>query len=154
VGYDYIVQVEPEMLEAMERGELPPIEANLPPEVTPVRRVRIVVGKGELPKKLRPPVGRTTMRPAIDSDSAATLLAQTGPAGVYGRTPTGFQNAPAGATSNSAATPATQPGATVPPPGTSYQAFGYTNPPAGSSTNGATAGAGSTWSNGQPAGAN
>ncbi len=131
VGYDYIVQIEPEMLEAMERGEAPAIEANLPPEVTPVRRVRIVVGKAELPKKLRAPVGHTAMRPDIDADSAATLLAQTGPAGVYGRTPTGFQNPPAGTPSTAATASTVPPATTVPPPETRYQPFQYANPPGG-----------------------
>lgn len=141
VGYDYIVQVEPEMLESMQRGKAPEIEANIPPEVAPIRRVRIVVGKEELPKKLRAPLGRTSMRPDIDAGAAATLLAQTGPAGVYGRTPTGFQNAPAGANSPSATGSAAPANDTVPPPSTRYQPFSYTNPasPAATSATGSPA---------------
>jgi hypothetical protein len=49
-GYEYIVQVEPELVEAMQRGKSVPIESNIPPDVTPIRKVRIVVGRGELPR--------------------------------------------------------------------------------------------------------
>src|SRR5690606_15773428 len=117
-GYDYIVQVEPAALEALQHGEVPEIEANLPPEVNPVRRVRIVVGNQPLPKKLRAPVAREVRRPEVETDSS-TLLAQTGPAGGFGRHAIGFQNGPAGSTANSAAANTTP--STVTPPGTTYR---------------------------------
>jgi hypothetical protein len=50
-GYEYIVQVEPELLDAMRRGNAVPIESNVPAEVAPIRKVRIVVGRGELPRE-------------------------------------------------------------------------------------------------------
>ena len=49
-GYEYVVQVEPELVDVMQRGESVPIESNIPPDVTPIRKVRIVVGRGELPR--------------------------------------------------------------------------------------------------------
>jgi hypothetical protein len=50
-GYEYIVQVEPELVDAMQRGDSIPIESNIPPDVGPIRKVRIVVGRGELPRE-------------------------------------------------------------------------------------------------------
>jgi hypothetical protein len=49
-GYEYTVQVEPELLEKLQRGESVPIESNVPSEVTPIRKVRIVAGNAELPR--------------------------------------------------------------------------------------------------------
>src|SRR5262245_65203745 len=49
-GYEYIVQVEPELVDAMQRGVSIPIESNIPAEVTPIRKVRVVVGRGEVPR--------------------------------------------------------------------------------------------------------
>jgi hypothetical protein len=49
-GYEYVVQVEPELVDVMQRGESVPIESNIPPDVTPIRKVRIVVGRGDLPR--------------------------------------------------------------------------------------------------------
>ena len=142
VGYDYIVQVETETLAALERGDLPAIEANLPEEVSPVRRIRVVVGDGELPRKLRPPVrqamARTAQRPDIDAAASSTLLAQTGPAGGFGRAATGFSNGPA--TPPPTAATSTTPATTVPPP--QYRAFDYATPATTSATtnNAATSG--------------
>jgi hypothetical protein len=58
-GYEYIVQVEPELLDNMRRGEPAPIESNVPPEVSPIRKVRIVIGRGELPRDTIGAVSRT-----------------------------------------------------------------------------------------------
>src|SRR5215470_13648021 len=49
-GYEYTVQVEPELVDAMHRGDSIPIESNIPPEVAPIRKVRVVVGRGDLPR--------------------------------------------------------------------------------------------------------
>ncbi|QDU57261.1 hypothetical protein [Aeoliella mucimassa] len=93
VGYDYIVQVEPAMVEQMQRGNADTIEVNIPAEVNPIRRIRVVVGTEQLPKKLRPGAAfHTTFRPDLDSASIG-LLAQTGPAGGYGRNADGFNGA-------------------------------------------------------------
>ena len=71
-GYEYIVQVEPELLDTMRRGEADPIESNVPPDVAPIRKVRIVVGRGELPRNrseqlTAPPTlpARTPLRPTV-----------------------------------------------------------------------------------------
>ena len=112
-GYDYIVQVEPELVERMHAGDLPAIEANVPPEVTPIRRIRLVIGTDDLPRDLRMthvstaesgPVTRTANRENLDG----ALLAQTGPAGGFGRSSTGFsgQGRTTPAISNQPAAPA------------------------------------------------
>ncbi len=123
VGYDYIVQVEPEMLDQLREGRAGAIESNLPPEVNPIRRIRLVVGRGPLPKELRAPlpdsedsapedsaVTRATFRQDIDSASApgTDLLAQTGPAGGFGRGSRGFSR-------GGTRTPAPTAPTTVPP---------------------------------------
>lgn len=98
-GYDYIVQVDPEHAERLLAGDGPAIEATIPKEVTPIRRIRVVVGTDALPRTLRPAV-RSTFKPDL-SEAAATpsldLLAQTGPG--FGRNATGFQRGPTGAAS-------------------------------------------------------
>ncbi len=119
VGYDYTVQVEPELLEQMQRREAIDIEANIPAEVTPIRRIRIVVGDRPLPKRLRStPVTQTAFRQDIDAAASPSieLLAQTGPAGGFGRSATGF-NTPQARTG---ATPAPSSSATVPSISTQY----------------------------------
>jgi hypothetical protein len=49
-GYEYIVQVEPEVLDVLRRGGRVPIESHVPPEVGPIRKVSIVVGRGDVPR--------------------------------------------------------------------------------------------------------
>jgi hypothetical protein len=58
-GYEYIVQVDPELLDAMRRGETTPIESNVPPEIAPLRKIRVVVGRSELPREMVGAVSRT-----------------------------------------------------------------------------------------------
>lgn len=116
-GYDYIVQVEPELLDDMKKGLAEDIEVNIPQEVSPVRRIRIVVGSDELPRKLRPPQTRSTMRPDIEAGAGGALLAQTGPG--FGRGAAGFNPGPSGGDSTTAR-PTTTP-ATVPSLDTRYQ---------------------------------
>ncbi len=58
-GYEYIVQIEPELLDTLRRGESMPIESNVPPEVGPIRKVSIVVGRGEVPRDTFRAVQRT-----------------------------------------------------------------------------------------------
>jgi hypothetical protein len=94
-GYDYTVQVEPELFERMKSGEADAIEANIPNEVSPIRRIRVIVGNEPLAKKLRPTAtARTTYRQDLDAAASPSidLLAQTGPAGGFGRNATGFNN--------------------------------------------------------------
>lgn len=47
-GYEYIVQLEPELLDVLRSGESVPIESYVPADVSPVRKVRIVVGRGDM----------------------------------------------------------------------------------------------------------
>ncbi|NLY00887.1 MAG: hypothetical protein GXY83_32755 [Rhodopirellula sp.] len=51
-GYVYIIQIEPESLDAMRAGL--PIESHLEPRFRGIRSYRIVVGKGELPREGTP----------------------------------------------------------------------------------------------------
>jgi hypothetical protein len=58
-GYEYIVQVEPELLDALRSGDSVPIESNVPPDVGPIRKVSLVVGRGDLPRHSISAVQRT-----------------------------------------------------------------------------------------------
>jgi hypothetical protein len=58
-GYEYIIQVEPELLDMLASGESVPIESNVPPEVAPIRKVRVVVGRGVLPREIVQSTNRT-----------------------------------------------------------------------------------------------
>ena len=49
-GVEYVVQLEPELVDVLQRGESVPIESYVPAEAGPVRKVRIVVGQGDLPR--------------------------------------------------------------------------------------------------------
>lgn len=49
-GYEYLVQLEPETLQLLHEGVEVPIDSHVPEGVQPIRRVRIVVGKAELPR--------------------------------------------------------------------------------------------------------
>jgi len=57
-GLEYIIQVEPQLLEAMRGGEA--ITSTIPPELRDVRRYRIVVGNAELPRSDLPPIEEET----------------------------------------------------------------------------------------------
>ncbi len=43
-GMEYIIQIEPELLEALRRGEV--VVSQVPPQVKDVRQYRIVIGRG------------------------------------------------------------------------------------------------------------
>jgi hypothetical protein len=58
-GYEYIVQVEPELLDVLRSGEKVPIESNVPADVGPIRKVSIVVGRGDVPRDPLSGVQRT-----------------------------------------------------------------------------------------------
>ena len=49
--YEYIVQLEPELVETLEEGPAIPITTDIPEHVGPIGRIRIVVGRGELPRE-------------------------------------------------------------------------------------------------------
>ena len=93
-GYDYIVQVEPELLDTLRRGESVPIESNVPPEVGPIRKVSIVVGRGDLPRDTLSAVQRTayfagqgTWTPDRNTAPPASAPATTSTYDRYGQLP-------------------------------------------------------------------
>ncbi len=49
--YEVLVQLEPELLATMQQGQTIPIASEVPEEIRPIGRVRIVVGEEELPRK-------------------------------------------------------------------------------------------------------
>lgn len=49
-GYEYVVQLEPELVDVLRDGGSVPIESYVPAEAMPIRKVRIVVGRDELPR--------------------------------------------------------------------------------------------------------
>lgn len=58
-AYEYVVQVEPELLDALRRGDAVPIESNVPADVGPIRKVRITVGRGDVPRQSLAAVNHT-----------------------------------------------------------------------------------------------
>jgi len=50
-SYEYIVQLEPELVATLEAGHSIPITSDIPAEVGPIGRIRIVVGRDELPRQ-------------------------------------------------------------------------------------------------------
>ena len=58
-GFEYIVQLEPELLDELARGETVPIESHVPPEVGPIRKVSLIVGRGDVPRTTLNAVQRT-----------------------------------------------------------------------------------------------
>lgn len=49
--YEYLVQIEPAMLDTLRAGESIPITSDIPEEIGPIGRIRIVVGDGPLPRQ-------------------------------------------------------------------------------------------------------
>jgi len=50
-SYEYIVQLEPELLATLEEGQSVPIASEVPEDVRPIGRIRIVVGREPLPRQ-------------------------------------------------------------------------------------------------------
>jgi hypothetical protein len=50
-SYECVVQLEPEMIEAIKHGESIPLSVDVPEHIQPIRRIRITVGKNELPQR-------------------------------------------------------------------------------------------------------
>ncbi len=48
--YEYVVQLDPELLAALEAGESIPISSDIPEDIGPIGRIRIVVGREPLPR--------------------------------------------------------------------------------------------------------
>ncbi len=90
--YEYLVQIEPEMLESLAEGRSIPIAGDAPDEVHPIARVRVTVGRGALPRQLL----ATRRKPSDDEgaspDSGVTLTQYTEATGAprYGSPPPAF----------------------------------------------------------------
>lgn len=67
-GFEYIIQIEPEMLETMKGGQ--DIASQLPPALRGVRNYRITVGNGPLPHEGEPPPALPANPPAAAPRSA------------------------------------------------------------------------------------
>ncbi len=52
-GFEYIIQIEPEMLDSLKKGT--PIFSQLPPDYRGIRGYRITVGNGPVPNQGKPP---------------------------------------------------------------------------------------------------
>lgn len=52
-GYDYLVKLSPEDLEALRDGRAVDLVSELPENIRPIERVRVYVGEGEAPQQLR-----------------------------------------------------------------------------------------------------
>ncbi|MBA3480488.1 MAG: hypothetical protein H0T51_01620 [Pirellulales bacterium] len=64
--YEYVVQVEPELAATLAAGQSIPIVADIPAEVQPIGRIRVVVGRDELPRQRLV----THLKPATDGAAA------------------------------------------------------------------------------------
>ena len=82
-GFEYIVQIEPELFEIVKSGE--PIFNEIPREVRGADRLRIVVGTAKLPREGNPPISTSPPVPATmapnpsTTDLIDTLNTQLGP---------------------------------------------------------------------------
>jgi len=50
-AYEVTAQIEPELLDVLKSGRSVPIEAHVPADVAPIRRIRVVVGSGTLARR-------------------------------------------------------------------------------------------------------
>jgi hypothetical protein len=100
--YEYIVQVEPEMLETLAEGQTIPIVSDVPAGLGPIARVRVVVGRGEVPRRRI----ITQLKPNTDdaASSGVVLTQYTEPSGRYADSPA----PPYGAPPSGASDPYTQ----------------------------------------------
>ena len=70
---EYLVRIEPEMLTALQAGSTIPIVSEVPEDVGPIGRVRIVIGTEALPRQNLPVSHRTIRRkPNLDASGART----------------------------------------------------------------------------------
>jgi hypothetical protein len=69
--YEYVVQLEPELAKALADGQSIPIVGDIPEHVQPVGRVRLVVGRDDLPRQRLV----TQLKPASDGSGADSGVA-------------------------------------------------------------------------------
>jgi hypothetical protein len=81
--YEYVVQVEPEMVTALASGQSIPLVSDVPDDVRPIGRIRVVVGHGAPPRQRLV----TRLKPVGDSAPGANrgveLAQYTGAAGAF-----------------------------------------------------------------------
>jgi hypothetical protein len=71
--YEYVVQVEPDLVKTLADGQSIPIVSDVPEQVQPIGRIRLVVGREALPRQRLV----TRLKPANDgSDESGVALAQ------------------------------------------------------------------------------
>lgn len=95
-GFEYIVQIEPHMLESLRAGQ--EILSEIPPELRGVRRYRLVVGTGPLPRIGTPPAAE---RPSADGPDRSVPAAATSTSPAGSAAPLGVQPPPTPASSAS-----------------------------------------------------
>jgi hypothetical protein len=73
---EYLVQIEPEMLTALQAGSTIPIVSEVPEEIGPIGRVRIVIGRETLPRQNLPvPLKTIRNKPTSEAPSPMTSAA-------------------------------------------------------------------------------
>src|SRR5688500_17909820 len=70
--YEYVVQLEPELAETLADGRSIPIVIDVPKEVQPIGRIRVVVGREEPPRQRLV----TRLKPATGGQGSTVELAQ------------------------------------------------------------------------------
>jgi len=82
-GFEYIVQVEPALVEAARNGELQVIESNVPAHLGKLQRVRIVLGGDKSATQLasQPLKRRHVAKPVVQESSRRHTVRQQGSAG-------------------------------------------------------------------------
>lgn len=73
-GFEYIIQIEPELLDALRAGEA--LRSDLPPFMRDVRAYRIQVGRGEVPREGNPEAAAAQQPPATVQEPAAVPAAE------------------------------------------------------------------------------
>jgi len=117
-GFEYIIQIEPQTLESMQKGQ--DITSQMPPSVQGMRGYRITVGNAQLPHQGEPPpTGPSPAAPAQSESPAPASDTPPAPEPAFGAPPTESSAAGAATTANpAAATPQDMADADRPPPPT------------------------------------
>ena len=68
--YEYVVQLDPELVSTLEAGESIPISSDIPEDIQPIGRIRIVVGNEPLP--------RTQLSSSLQASSPAKKKSRAG----------------------------------------------------------------------------
>ena len=74
--WEYIIQIEPALVDTLSRGQA--LVSQMPPELRGVRRFRIQIGQGEVPRDQLPPGGILSVASSLDNPRALGTLASGG----------------------------------------------------------------------------